>query len=95
MDLAVALRHPIHDCFDVAAAQLHDSRLITADRRLAGKLAAHPALAGRVTVLGPDAPSAWRGATLGPPDLGPPIGLPSVAQRADVANRLVEVLALL
>jgi predicted nucleic acid-binding protein len=49
--MALELDHPIYDCLYLAAAQLHDTRLITADRRFVEKVAAHPYLGRRITLL--------------------------------------------
>ncbi len=40
--IAETLRHPVYDCFYLALAEHVDSRLITADARLLGRLAATP-----------------------------------------------------
>ncbi len=37
---ALTLDHPVHDCFYLALAEQRDVRLVTADRRLLGKVAA-------------------------------------------------------
>jgi predicted nucleic acid-binding protein len=50
--MAIELDHPVHDCLYLAAAELHDTRLITADRRFVGKVAAHPYLGQRIALLG-------------------------------------------
>jgi predicted nucleic acid-binding protein len=50
--MALDLDHPVYDCLYLAAAQLHDTRLITADRRFAEKVLAHPYLGHRITLLG-------------------------------------------
>ena len=39
LEIASELRHPAYDCFYVALAEARDVKLITADRRLAAKLA--------------------------------------------------------
>jgi predicted nucleic acid-binding protein len=51
MRMADELGHSIYDCFYLAAALLRDTTLVTADRRFAAKVAAHPYLAGRVEAL--------------------------------------------
>src|ERR671918_63748 len=48
MRLALELEHPIYDCFYLSAAMQRDTHVVTADRRLFTKVAAHPALAERV-----------------------------------------------
>lgn len=40
--IANALAHPAYDCFYLALADLRDTRLVTADRRLLGRLARTP-----------------------------------------------------
>jgi predicted nucleic acid-binding protein len=50
-DVAVVLRHPVYDCCYLAAAQVHDCALVTADGRLARRVARHPELARRVRLL--------------------------------------------
>ncbi len=40
--IASALAHPAYDCFYLALAELRDTRLVTADRRLTGRLATTP-----------------------------------------------------
>jgi predicted nucleic acid-binding protein len=52
MRMALELHHAIYDCFYLAAALHNDTRLVTADRRLLTKAAAHPYLAGRAIMLG-------------------------------------------
>jgi predicted nucleic acid-binding protein len=52
MRLAGELGHPIYDCFYLAAALLRDTPLVTADRRLAAKVAGHSYLGVRVELLG-------------------------------------------
>lgn len=52
MDVAIELNHPIYDCFYLAAAQLYDTQIVTADRRFANKVAGRPALGPRVSLLG-------------------------------------------
>jgi predicted nucleic acid-binding protein len=49
--LALELGHPVYDCFYLAAAQLQDTYLITADRRFARRVAAHVEQAPRVRLL--------------------------------------------
>lgn len=51
MRLALDLRHPIYDCFYLAAAGLRDTRLVTADRRLIARVASDPQLAARLIPL--------------------------------------------
>jgi predicted nucleic acid-binding protein len=50
--LALALGHPVYDCFYLAAAQLHDTQLITADRRFARRVADHAGHAAHLRLLG-------------------------------------------
>ena len=50
-EAAVTLRHPAYDCCYLAAAQAHDCALVTADGRLARRVARHPDLARRVRLL--------------------------------------------
>ena len=38
-EIAAELRHPVYDCFYLALAESQDATLITADRRLIGRLA--------------------------------------------------------
>jgi len=38
-EIAAELRHPVYDCFYLALAESEDATLITADRRLIGRLA--------------------------------------------------------
>ena len=38
-EIAIALDHPVHDCFFLAVAEEHSSRLVTADRRLVKRCA--------------------------------------------------------
>jgi predicted nucleic acid-binding protein len=52
MRMAGELGHSIYDCFYLAAALLRDMTLVTADRRFAAKVAAHPHVAVRIEVLG-------------------------------------------
>ena len=40
--LRAALRHPVYDCFYLAAAQVYDTHLVTADRASPGGWRAHP-----------------------------------------------------
>ena len=40
--IAGALAHPAYDCFYLALAELRDTRMVTADRRLIGRLATTP-----------------------------------------------------
>ena len=40
--IASSLARPAHDCFYLALAELRDTRLVTADRRLLGRLAKTP-----------------------------------------------------
>lgn len=49
--MALELDHPVYDCLYLAAAQLHDTRLITADWRFVEKVAAHPYLGRRIALL--------------------------------------------
>jgi len=42
LTIAVALAHPANDCFYIALAERRDTRLVTADRRLIGRLATTP-----------------------------------------------------
>lgn len=49
--MAIDLDHPVYDCLYLAAAQLHDTGLITADRRFVEKVASHPYLGHRITLL--------------------------------------------
>jgi predicted nucleic acid-binding protein len=51
MRMALDLNHAIYDCFYLAAALRTDTKLVTADRRLLAKAAAHPYLAGRAIML--------------------------------------------
>ena len=39
LEIAAELRHPVHDCFYLALAEREDATLVTADRRLIGRLA--------------------------------------------------------
>jgi len=39
LEIAAALRHPVYDCFYLALAESEDTMLVTADRRLIGRLA--------------------------------------------------------
>ncbi len=48
--IAQALRHPVHDCFYLALAEHGDTRLVTADAALLGRLAG-TAWAQRATAL--------------------------------------------
>jgi predicted nucleic acid-binding protein len=52
MRMALDLNHAIYECFYLAAALLKDTRLVTADRQLVAKAAAHPYLANRAIMLG-------------------------------------------
>jgi predicted nucleic acid-binding protein len=52
MRMALDLRHATYDCFYLAAALRKDTKLVTADRRLLVKAAAHPYLAGLAIMLG-------------------------------------------
>jgi len=54
LHLAVRLRHPIYDCYYLAAAILNDCELATADRRLA-ELAREVGLGDRVILIGASA----------------------------------------
>ena len=38
LGIATALTHPVYDCFYIALAEALDTTLVTADRRLVGKL---------------------------------------------------------
>jgi predicted nucleic acid-binding protein len=38
-EIAAELRHPVYDCFYLALAESEDATLVTADRRLLGRLA--------------------------------------------------------
>ena len=49
--MALEINHPVSDCLYLAAAQLQDTRLITADRRFVEKVAAHPYLGLRINLL--------------------------------------------
>jgi len=40
--IAAAIEHPAYDCFYLALAELRDTRLVTADRRLRSRLVATP-----------------------------------------------------
>ena len=51
-DLAGALDHPVYDCLYLAMAIREDTQLVTADRRFHAVVAASPALAGRIRLLG-------------------------------------------
>ena len=51
LDAAVALRHPAYDCCYLAAAKVHGCTLVTADGRLARRVARHPEFAPRVRLL--------------------------------------------
>jgi predicted nucleic acid-binding protein len=42
LEIAIELRHPAYDCFYLALAEARGIKLITADRRLVGKLAGSP-----------------------------------------------------
>lgn len=50
-DLSLALHHAMYDCYYLALAEAHDSRMVTADAVFAGKVR-QGALAGRVHLLG-------------------------------------------
>jgi predicted nucleic acid-binding protein len=50
--IASAIEHPAYDCFYLALAELRDTRMVTADRRLQSRLAATP----------------WAGLVIGPGD---------------------------
>jgi predicted nucleic acid-binding protein len=39
LEIAAELRHPVYDCFYLALAESEDATLVTADRRLIGRLA--------------------------------------------------------
>jgi len=39
VEIAAELRHPVYDCFYVALTESEDATLVTADRRLIGRLA--------------------------------------------------------
>ncbi len=39
LEIASALRHPVYDCFYLALAEREEATLVTADRRLIGRLA--------------------------------------------------------
>lgn len=39
LQIAAELRHPVYDCFYLALAESEDATLVTADRRLVGRLA--------------------------------------------------------
>jgi predicted nucleic acid-binding protein len=41
-EIAADLRHPVYDCFYLALAEREDATLVTADRRLIGRLAGGP-----------------------------------------------------
>ncbi len=51
IDYALTLQHPVYDCFYLAAAQIHDTHLVTADLRFARRVASHPDHAARVRLL--------------------------------------------
>jgi predicted nucleic acid-binding protein len=51
VQLALRLAHPVYDCFYLAAAELHDTHLVTADRRLVASVARHPDVSSRVRLL--------------------------------------------
>lgn len=42
LEIAAELRHPVYDCFYLALAEAESAKLITADRRLAGRLSGTP-----------------------------------------------------
>ena len=50
LEIAREIDHPIYDCIYIACAEARDDQVVTADKRLIGKLAGHP-LAGRVGML--------------------------------------------
>jgi predicted nucleic acid-binding protein len=39
VEIAAELRHPVYDCFYLALTESEDATLVTADRRLIGRLA--------------------------------------------------------
>ncbi len=49
--IAAAIEHPAYDCFYLALAELRDTRLVTADRKLRSRLVATP-WAGLLVGLG-------------------------------------------
>lgn len=51
-DLADTLAHPVYDCLYLAMAIRENTQVITADRRFHAVVAASPALAGRIRLLG-------------------------------------------
>lgn len=42
VDIAIRLDHPVYDCLYLALADLHDARLVTADRRLVSRVGGTP-----------------------------------------------------
>lgn len=42
VEIAAELRHPVYDCFYLALTESEDATLVTADRRLIGRLAGSP-----------------------------------------------------
>jgi predicted nucleic acid-binding protein len=50
-DYALTLKHPVYDCFYLAAAHIHDTYLVTADLRFARRVARDPDHALRVRSL--------------------------------------------
>jgi predicted nucleic acid-binding protein len=42
LEIAMELRHPAYDCFYLALAEERDAQLVTADRRLLGRLVGTP-----------------------------------------------------
>jgi predicted nucleic acid-binding protein len=42
LEIAAELRHPVYDCFYLALAEREETTLVTADRRLIGRLAGSP-----------------------------------------------------
>jgi predicted nucleic acid-binding protein len=51
LSLAADLEHPAYDCLYLALALNRAAAVVTADRRFAAAVAAHPYLAGRVRLL--------------------------------------------
>jgi predicted nucleic acid-binding protein len=51
IDHALTLKHPVYDCFHLAAANIYDTHLVTADLRFAWRVARDPKHALRVRLL--------------------------------------------
>jgi predicted nucleic acid-binding protein len=51
MRLALELKHPIYDCFYLAAAMQRDTHVVTGDRRFFEQVTGQPGLAERVRLL--------------------------------------------